>query len=880
MRRFYTWKDIEIELFRNRAKWPKSWTDIDVYSTMAEVFVNSKEKTETFWKNLFGNLYLEGEECIVLPFTGQKIQIIYTLEPEAAGQERVIAPLFKNIYLSGGRQPSLPDKPLPGVPVIAFHSYKGGVGRTLSLISFVRELTECFEGKKKALIIDADLEAPGLTWMAEEQNNRCEISYLDVLSLIHVNGFTDELTEKISGLVEKSVLTFETESLSGEHLFIPTYLEESQLMDVYASPEILLSSSENKFILPEFFSSLGKKLGADIVFIDLRAGVSEYSAPYIFDPRVKKFFVTSTSRQSVRGTSMLLRLVMDYFNDENAVPQILLTMIPPSELFSEEMENETRGQLAACMTGRAVDGTEEEGNVGLSDAITGFGFDSALIHLDGIAQVCAKLRSSGMRKETARLVRELFDGGEPVQDVPIREEVQKVLKRLFEITDKELVAEGTASSNMLCTDVIQRIARDFRREVPQIVVLGAKGSGKTYLYKQLLINKSWNQFVRTVEKDSGRENREETYIIPVLASEDRKVFQPLLQKCIDYAREGLGWGAPGEFVYASNEDKMKAFRKQEHTSSEWRDFWERCLLESAGENGSFSELAERLEGEKKRIVFILDGVETLFDESVLSEAAKGAIRVLCRDLPNRIGEMGRGRIGIVIFLRKDLAEDAITTNYEQFRAQFSQYELNWSQTEALRLALWIAQQAEGTRFSLPVPLPRASRELVEQKLNLLWGSKLGRKDSKEAYTSRWVIAALSDFNGQLQARDIVRFLKYSTQSWATVNLSSYPDRYIMPTEIKKAIVGCSEGKVGEIKQEIRSLKEIFEKLEDLDETEKFLPLNPEKLPLSPSEIHVMMKQGYLKIYKEQYYIPEIIRHHFGFRYQKGARPKVLALLLK
>ena len=162
---------------------------------------------------------------------------------------------------------------------------------------------------------------------------------------------------------------------------------------------------------------------------------------------------------------------------------------------------------------------------------------------------------------------------------------------------------------------------------------------------------------------------------------------------------------------------------------------------------------------------------------------------------------------------------------------------------------------------------------------LFWGSKLGRDDSKEAFTSRWVIAALSDFNGQLQARDIVRFLMYSTENSAAVNLL-YKDRFLMPSEIRKAIIPCSNGKVEEIKQEIRSLYGVFEKLETIREEEKTLPLNLEKLPLTSEEISAMIKQGYLKIYKEQYYIPEIIRHHFGFRYQTGARPKVLALLLK
>ena len=43
--------------------------------------------------------------------------------------------------------------------------------------------------------------------------------------------------------------------------------------------------------------------------------------------------------------------------------------------------------------------------------------------------------------------------------------------------------------------------------------------------------------------------------------------------------------------------------------------------------------------------------------------------------------------------------------------------------------------------------------------------KLGRKDSREAFSDRWILAALSDFTGQLQARDIVRFLRYSSEGY-------------------------------------------------------------------------------------------------------------------
>ncbi len=52
-------------------------------------------------------------------------------------------------------------------------------------------------------------------------------------------------------------------------------------------------------------------------------------------------------------------------------------------------------------------------------------------------------------------------------------------------------------------------------------------------------------------------------------------------------------------------------------------------------------------------------------------------------------------------------------------------------------------------------------EALLKHLERLWGRKLGRDNSNEANSARWVYAALTDFQGRLQARDIVRMLWYA-----------------------------------------------------------------------------------------------------------------------
>jgi len=164
----------------------------------------------------------------------------------------------------------------------------------------------------------------------------------------------------------------------------------------------------------------------------------------------------------------------------------------------------------------------------------------------------------------------------------------------------------------------------------------------------------------------------------------------------------------------------------------------------------------------------------------------------------------------------------------------------------------------------------APKEVIDRALHKLWGVKLGKPTSNEANSSRWILAALSDFNGQLQARDIIRFLEKATTN---AGKAIYTDRYLMPVEIKKAVSDCSSEK-------IKALGPIFDKLEKAPEGNKILPFYHYTFNLTQGEEKIMGQEGYLRIENDKNFLPEIIRHALKFKYEKGARPKVLSLLLK
>ena len=104
---------------------------------------------------------------------------------------------------------------------------------------------------------------------------------------------------------------------------------------------------------------------------------------------------------------------------------------------------------------------------------------------------------------------------------------------------------------------------------------------------------------------------------------------------------------------------------------------------------------------------------------------------------------------------------------------------------------------------------------------------MGPLNSREAFSANWVLAALSDFNGQLQARDLVRLIHYASEK--ALNLENPPeDRLLPPSAIKNALDPCSVEKIDEIQAEITDLKEIFAKLKKVPPEQKQVPFDMNK----------------------------------------------------
>ena len=221
----YTWKDTERELLLNKAKWGGVISDTEIY--IDEVIIHLKEgQAETSAKKILSDILgkkYDGEK-ILLDLSDEYLDVSFVIDQNEEN-DSVTTPLFRNVlYQKTAYFSELIEKELPGVPVLAFHSYKGGVGRTLSLLAFVKAWSELnnVENFRKLLIIDADIEAPGITWLTTKQEETA-FSFLDLLEITQEKDNTDEIIELIADKVLELNVKIETERGRAEHIVLPTY---------------------------------------------------------------------------------------------------------------------------------------------------------------------------------------------------------------------------------------------------------------------------------------------------------------------------------------------------------------------------------------------------------------------------------------------------------------------------------------------------------------------------------------------------------------------------------------------------------------------------------------------------------------------------------
>jgi hypothetical protein len=225
----------------------------------------------------------------------------------------------------------------------------------------------------------------------------------------------------------------------------------------------------------------------------------------------------------------------------------------------------------------------------------------------------------------------------------------------------------------------------------------------------------------------------------------------------------------------------------------------------------------------------------------------------------------------------------------QFENLYRAYDLTWNEDSFRQLVFWICSQS-GVIDAKEEEIDVLNRGDLDVRLERLWGMKLGTDNSKEANSRNWVFAALTDFLGRLQARDIVRFLLYASEiAYQNPNEVAFDrwfsSRLLPPQAIRRAIKPCSSKKVDEFGEEYPDFRAWVEKIRTISVRNRKIPFTADELQMAPATIKILKEIGV--IYEDRgrddvsrFYMPEIFRAGLDFSLEKGARPRVLVLKRK
>lgn len=892
--RFYTWVDVQDKLYESLQQgdgfdWLQYvnfrayWNGLTItYSNNFNLNKNPEDFIlEELQKIFLARLELEKKESFIILEGNRKFPIYFDcVEPDEIETLTITPSLSRHSFI--GFRKIIPINRVQNANpyFFAFHSFKGGVGRTLHAAALAIFLSETH----KVLLIDADFEAPGISWLVDQSN----ISFSDFLALIHGND-RKEVVEITSNALKNNELD------GNKNLFImPAFrgLREGNVPVLEIKPEHIFKFSEEPFLLTDILKELAIKLEIDYVIIDLRAGVSELSSSWFFDPLIKKVFVTTLSSQSLMGTSKMFE-VLAKFKQENEIksndlPFLIISQIPKESVESEESkwgDIYSSGLLLPLReayqkafinlleyenSDQYENFTNEQIIGNILSTLTFFSVENeSLKSLPDTWDTLSKLIIHNNLHED---ISKTFALATPYINENIEnEDFQNSRKTIKKIAHDLIFAETNIINDFLITKSIKNLMSDYRKEVPVVVIVGAKGSGKTFLFQQIKYASNWNDFLKHEYSDTDNN----ADIIPVTKP---------LNSISDSEREESHqiWL---EYIKPDIEKKLN----ESLTNSEWREKWLNYIawadnFEIGKGRQEGREYLNKLKTENRKIVAIFDGLEDLFKQFNTDTKQQKAIESLLQDVPNWLESQPERRIGLIVFVRKDLVSTSITQNSSQFLSKHQKYELKWDSEEALRLVHWIIN-----KFSIfsHKTFNDWERSLQDKSFNdlilplyKLWGMRMASDNSKEAYSYNWILGSLANLKKEVQSRDIVRFLDFAASKSLEINDDKitrlYKDRAFYPQAIRQSIDEVGREKIEEVKKENAPLKKVLEQLENKTREIKF-PCKLEEIQniLNMKDIDILIDNGVMILYNGEYYMAELYRKGMGFEYSRKGKPKVL-----
>jgi cellulose biosynthesis protein BcsQ len=243
------------------------------------------------------------------------------------------------------RPPSDPAWPVSEdhPPVIAFYSFKGGVGRTTALTSFAIQRARTAE---TIVIVDLDLDAPGVgtllgTGASDPEQRFGVVDYL-IESPLHPEITLSDYYHRYLDIRASPPISI---AGSGQIFVFPAGSMDSDYIAMLARLDLEPGTDNAKHPLLQMLDHARKELKPDWILLDCRAGLSEASGFALSGLAHLTVLLGTTSTQSWDG----LRLVIGRLGAErvrHGLPQVeclvVQTMTPENPQTAQLAESDFR----------------------------------------------------------------------------------------------------------------------------------------------------------------------------------------------------------------------------------------------------------------------------------------------------------------------------------------------------------------------------------------------------------------------------------------------------------------------------------------------------------------------------------------------------------
>ncbi len=534
------------------------------------------------------------EGCIKLeaPPELEKLAILFECDEAELTQPR----MFRPTAALEGRQTfdvTVPDRPLDPLPVFAFHSVKGGVGRTITAVAFTRHLVR-ERLRKPVLLVDADFEAPGLSYLFASRKPESTVSFEDLIVLAHADP-RDDLSSTLD-----FVATRLQEQRVDDLTILPVKRSTRALSAFAIRPEHMISARKGRpFLIVDMLREIAVRAGCGAVVVDLRAGLVEIAMQFLTDPSVERVFVTTASGQSLEATCGMLEalgMVERQMGVTGRKPLMVINQVPAFSLVDHRFVDEITGEIEAvavrsfqATASKAADGSLAN-TANRSDDVE-FGSDSPLTfavlpHSVDLVRTArdwdgfiAQIDASGF----ARGVESQFRSWSSLDALGRGDAISHVLPHIPGLDRKEacrqlerfaqlmVVAEAAAEPLRapLVTPPLRRLGEDFQKQSPIAVIEGAKGTGKTLTFRFLVEQRTWRDALQTLHHQMSPEIAGP--IIPVYGSSQGAHMVDLIG---DRTRALAGeYGGSDPMQFSELKRRIQDNLQGGFTEAQWADFW-------------------------------------------------------------------------------------------------------------------------------------------------------------------------------------------------------------------------------------------------------------------------------------------------------------------